>query len=244
MLTTQPGQKAHKTQHQQEGCPTLLTMPQMQEKYPILDNKMSVTSIGRFSSLLTINVTKDQKEMSPVRAGQTETSPMAAGQKEAAPVRAGQTKTSPVRASQTDKLPARAGQTETSPVRAGQTETSPVRAGWMETSTLRAGQMETSPVTACHMETSSVRAGQAEKPIRAGWVKLVPPYVPEKMGINDSGIDLEGRYLYRTLQCFMKGTYILLNIIMVIKRLSVLLTNNDKNNNNNNNNNNNDNEGE
>lgn len=218
MLTTQPGQKAHKTQHQQEGCPTLLTMPQMQEKYPILDNKMSVTSIGRFSSLLTINVTKDQKEMSPVRAGQTETSPMAAGQKEAAPVRAGQTKTSPVRASQT----------ETSPVRAGQTETSPVRAGWMETSTLRAGQMETSPVTACHMETSSVRAGQAEKPIRAGWVKLVPPDVPEKMGINDSGIDLEGRYLYRTLQCFMKGTYILLNIIMVIKRLSVLLTNNDK----------------
>ena len=218
MLTTQPGQKAHKTQHQQEGCPTLLTMPQMQEKYPILDNKMSVTSIGRFSSLLTINVTKDQKEMSPVRAGQTETSPMAAGQKEAAPVRAGQTKTSPVRASQT----------ETSPVRAGQTETSPVRAGWMETSTLRAGQMETSPVTACHMETSSVRAGQAEKPIRAGWVKLVPSYVPEKMGINDSGIDLEGRYLYRTLQCFMKGTYILLNIIMVIKRLSVLLTNNDK----------------
>ena len=243
MLTTQPGQKAHKTQHQQEGCPTLLTMPQMQEKYPILDNKMSVTSIGRFSSLLTINVTKDQKEMSPVRAGQTETSPMAAGQKEAAPVRAGQTKTLPVRASQTDKLPARAGQTETSPVRAGQTETSPVRAGWMETSTLRAGQMETSPVTACHMETSSVRAGQAEKPIRAGWVKLVPSYVPEKMGINDSGIDLEGRYLYRTLQCFMKGTYILLNIIMVIKRLSVLLTNNDKNNNNNNNNNN-DNEGE
>ena len=243
MLTTQPGQKAHKTQHQQEGCPTLLTMPQMQEKYPILDNKMSVTSIGRFSSLLTINVTKDQKEMSPVRAGQTETSPMAAGQKEAAPVRAGQTKTSPVRASQTDKLPARAGQTETSPVRAGQTETSPVRAGWMETSTLRAGKMETSPVTACHMETSSVRAGQAEKPIRAGWVKLVPSYVPEKMGINDSGIDLEGRYLYRTLQCFMKGTYILLNIIMVIKRLSVLLTNNDKNNNNNNNNNN-DNEGE
>ena len=242
MLTTQPGQKAHKTQHQQEGCPTLLTMPQMQEKYPILDNKMSVTSIGRFSSLLTINVTKDQKEMSPVRAGQTETSPMAAGQKEAAPVRAGQTKTSPVRASQTDKLPARAGQTETSPVRAGQTETSPVRAGWMETSTLRAGQMETSPVTACHMETSSVRAGQAEKPIRAGWVKLVPSYVPEKMGINDSGIDLEGRYLYRTLQCFMKGTYILLTIIMVIKRLSVLLTNNDKNNNNNNNNN--DNEGE
>ena len=242
MLTTQPGQKAHKTQHQQEGCPTLLTMPQMQEKYRILDNKMSVTSIGRFSSLLTINVTKDQKEMSPVRAGQTETSPMAAGQKEAAPVRAGQTKTSPVRASQTDKLPARAGQTETSPVRAGQTETSPVRAGWMETSTLRAGQMETSPVTACHMETSSVRAGQAEKPIRAGWVKLVPSYVPEKMGINDSGIDLEGRYLYRTLQCFMKGTYILLNIIMVIKRLSVLLTNNDKNNNNNNNNN--DNEGE
>ena len=239
MLTTQPGQKAHKTQHQQEGCPTLLTMPQMQEKYPILDNKMSVTSIGRFSSLLTINVTKDQKEMSPVRAGQTETSPMAAGQKEAAPVRAGQTKTSPVRASQTDKLPARAGQTETSPVRAGQTETSPVRAGWMETSTLRAGQMETSPVTACHMETSSVRAGQAEKPIRAGWVKLVPSYVPEKMGINDSGIDLEGRYLYRTLQCFMKGTYILLNIITVIKRLSVLLTNNDKNNNNNN-----DNEGE
>ena len=238
MLTTQPGQKAHKTQHQQEGCPTLLTMPQMQEKYPILDNKMSVTSIGRFSSLLTINVTKDQKEMSPVRAGQTETSPMAAGQKEAAPVRAGQTKTSPVRASQTDKLPARAGQTETSPVRAGQTETSPVRAGWMETSTLRAGQMETSPVTACHMETSSVRAGQAEKPIRAGWVKLVPSYVPEKMGINDSSIDLEGRYLYRTLQCFMKGTYILLNIIMVIKRLSVLLTNNDKNNNNN------DNEGE
>ena len=243
MLTTQPGQKAHKTQHQQEGCPTLLTMPQMQEKYPILDNKMSVTSIGRFSSLLTINVTKDQKEMSPVRAGQTETSPMAAGQKEAAPVRAGQTKTSPVRASQTDKLPARAGQTETSPVRAGQTETSPVRVGWMETSTLRAGQMETSPVTACHMETSSVRAGQAEKPIRAGWVKLVPSYVPEKMGINDSGIDLEGRYLYRTLQCFMKGTYILLNIIMVIKRLSVLLTNNDKNNNINNNNNN-DNEGE
>ena len=243
MLTTQPGQKAHKTQHQQEGCPTLLTMPQMQEKYPILDNKMSVTSIGRFSSLLTINGTKDQKEMSPVRAGQTETSPMAAGQKEAAPVRAGQTKTSPVRASQTDKLPARAGQTETSPVRAGQTETSPVRAGWMETSTLRAGKMETSPVTACHMETSSVRAGQAEKPIRAGWVKLVPSYVPEKMGINDSGIDLEGRYLYRTLQCFMKGTYILLNIIMVIKRLSVLLTNNDKNNNNNNNNNN-DNEGE
>ena len=211
MLTTQPGQKAHKTQHQQEGCPTLLTMPQMQEKYPILDNKMSVTSIGRFSSLLTINVTKDQKEMSPVRAGQTETSPMAAGQKEAAPVRAGQTKTSPVRASQTDKLPARAGQTETSPVRAGQTETSPLRAGWMETSTLRAGQMETSPVTACHMETSSVRAGQAEKPIRAGWVKLVPSYVPEKMGINDSGIDLEGRYLYRTLQCFMKGTYILLS---------------------------------
>ena len=244
MLTTQPGQKAHKTQHQQEGCPTLLTMPQMQEKYPILHNKMSVTSIGRFSSLLTINVTKDQKEMSPVRAGQTETSPMAAGQKEAAPVRAGQTKTSPVRASQTDKLPARAGQTETSPVRAGQTETSPVRAGWMETSTLRAGQMETSPVTACHMETSSVRAGQAEKPIRAGWVKLVPSYVPEKMGINDSGIDLEGQYLYRTLQCFMKGTYILLNIIMVIKRLSVLLTNNDKNNNNNNNDNNNDNEGE
>ena len=196
MLTTQPGQKAHKTQHQQEGCPTLLTMPQMQEKYPILDNKMSVTSIGRFSSLLTINVTKDQKEMSPVRAGQTETSPMAASQKEAAPVRAGQTKTSPVRASQTDKLTARVGQTETSPVRAGQTETSPVRAGWMETSTLRAGQMETSPVTACHMETPSVRAGQAEKPIRAGWVKLVPSYVPEKMGINDSGIDLEGRYLY------------------------------------------------
>ena len=234
MLTTQPGQKAHKTQHQQEGCPTLLTMPQMQEKYPILDNKMSVTSIGRFSSLLTINVTKDQKEMSPVRAGQTETSPMAAGQKEAAPVRAGQTKTSPVRASQTDKLPARAGQTETSPV----------RAGWMETSTLRAGQMETSPVIACHMETSSVRAGQAEKPIRAGWVKLIPFYVPEKMGINDSGIDLEGRYLYITLQCFMKGTYLLLNIIMVIKRLSVLLTNNDINKNNNNNNNNNDNEGE
>ena len=62
MLTTQPGQKAHKTQHQQEGCPTLLTMPQMQEKYPILDNKMSVTSIGRFSSLLTINVTKIKKK--------------------------------------------------------------------------------------------------------------------------------------------------------------------------------------
>ena len=128
-------------------------------------------------------------------------------------------------------------------MRAGQTEISPVRAGWMETSTLRAGQMETSPVTACHMETSSVRAGQAEKPIRAGWVKLVPPDVPEKMGINDSGIDLEGQYLYRTLQCFMKGTYLLLNIIMLIKKLSVLLTNND-NNNNNNNKNNNDNEGE
>ena len=90
----------------------------------------------------------------------------------------------------------------------------------METSTLRAGQMETSPVTACHMETSSVRAGQAEKPIRAGWVKLVPSDVPETMGINDSGIDLEGQYLYRALQCFMKGTYLLLNIIMVIKKLS------------------------
>ena len=94
-LTTQPGQKAHETQHQQEGCLTLLTMPQMQEKYPILDNKMSVTSIGQFSSLLTRNVTKDQKEMSPVRAGQTQTSPVAAGQKKVAPVRAGQTKTSP-----------------------------------------------------------------------------------------------------------------------------------------------------
>ena len=169
-------------------------MPQMQEKYPILDNKMSVTSIGQFSSLLTRNVTKDQKEMSPVRAGQTQTSPVAAGQKKVAPVRAGQTKTSQV------------------------------RAGWMETSTMRAGQMETSPV----------RAGQAEKPIRAGWVKLVPSDVPETMGINDSGIDLEGQYLYRALQCFMKGTYLLLNIIMVIKKLSVHLTNNDNNNNNDN----------
>ena len=94
------------------------------------------------------------------------------------------------------------------------------------------------------METSSVRAGQAEKPIRAGWVKLVPSDVPETMEINDSGIDLEGQYLYRALQCFMKGTYLLLNIIMVITKLSVLLTNNDNNNNNNNNSNNNNNNNE
>ena len=70
----------------------------MQEQYPILDNKMSVTSIGRFRSLLTRNVTEDQKEMSPVRAGQTETSPVTAVQVETSLVRAGQIETSQVTA--------------------------------------------------------------------------------------------------------------------------------------------------
>ena len=50
---------------------------------------MSVTSIGRFRSLLTRNVTEDQKEMSPVRAGQTETSPVKAGYVETSLVTAG-----------------------------------------------------------------------------------------------------------------------------------------------------------
>ena len=70
---------------------------------------------------------------------------------------------------------------------------------------MRADVKETSPVTACHLETSLVGAGQAEKPIRAGQVELVPSEVPETMEMNDSGIDLEGQYLYRALQCFMQG---------------------------------------
>lgn len=53
-----------------------------------------------------------------------------------------------------------------------------------------------------------MRADQAEKPIRVGWVELVPSDVPETMEINDSGIDLKGQYLYRALQCFMKGTFL------------------------------------
>ena len=70
---------------------------------------------------------------------------------------------------------------------------------------MRAGQTETSPVTAVQAETLLVRAGQAEKPIRAGQVELVPSEVPETMEMNDSGIDLEGQYLYRAIQCFMQG---------------------------------------
>ena len=85
------------------------------------------------------------------------------------------------------------------------------------------------------METSSVRADQAEKPIRVGWVELVPSDVPETMEINDSGIDLKGQYLYRALQCFMKGTFLWFSINMTIKKLSVPLTNNNNNNNNNDN---------
>lgn len=62
---------------------------------------------------------------------------------------------------------------------------------------MRADLKETSPVTACHMKKTSL--------VRAGQVELVPSEVPETMEMNDSGIDLEGQYLYRALQCFMQG---------------------------------------